>query len=155
MTGCKHLTDTRCRIVADLSGLSGTTWPAACLDCADTTAPQSVNVVTIGISIAARRKSGLDAADLVAKLRTLLNAGPGTELEKLLAWFASPSDKCGCRKHAAQMNAWGVEGCRANLETIIGWLLNAADQSGWPSGPMTRYAARLLIKKAIQNAEKQ
>jgi hypothetical protein len=81
--------------------------------------------------------------------------GPGAELKKLLAWFAEPSTACECGDHAAQMNAWGVEGCRANLETITDWLLDAAEQRGWPSGPLSRWAARRLVLVAIARAKRE
>jgi hypothetical protein len=37
--------------------------------------------------------------------------GPGSELRKMLAWFARPSDTCKCETRAETMNDWGVEGC--------------------------------------------
>lgn len=80
--------------------------------------------------------------------------GPGTELERLLAWFAEPSDKCGCKQHAATMNAWGVDGCREHFETIVGWLVVAAELRGWPGGVITRAAAGVVVTQAIRNAER-
>jgi hypothetical protein len=34
--------------------------------------------------------------------------GPGSELRKMLAWFARPSDTCNCETRAETMNDWGV-----------------------------------------------
>jgi hypothetical protein len=58
--------------------------------------------------------------------------GPGTELKKLLAELGVTSFKdCGCNDKAAQMNRWGVEGCRANFDTIRDWLADAQASAGW------------------------
>jgi hypothetical protein len=85
----------------------------------------------------------------------LLQQRPGRELQRLVAWFGQPSTECRCDQHAAQMDAWGVEGCRDNLDTIVGWLLDAAEQRGWPSGPLSRWAARRLVLVAIARAERE
>lgn len=59
-------------------------------------------------------------------------AGPGTELKKLFSELGIRDFVgCGCEKHAAQMNAWGVDGCRANFDTIHGWISEAQVKSGW------------------------
>lgn len=153
-TNCEHLVATRCEIVDQLAGMNCKTYAAACLHCANEATPQNVNVVTIGLAVAARRNAGLDVADLVVRLRAVLNTGPGAELEKLLAWFAQPSTACPCKAHAAQMNRWGVEGCRKNLETITRWLLEAAAARGWPAGKLSRFMARQIILQAIKNAKR-
>lgn len=38
---------------------------------------------------------------------------------------------CSCDAEAAQMDEWGVEGCRSNFETIRSWLLDAQAKAGW------------------------
>jgi hypothetical protein len=55
--------------------------------------------------------------------------GPGSELRKMLAWFARPSDTCKCETRAETINDWGVEGCRTNLDTIIEWLFHGEAKS--------------------------
>lgn len=58
--------------------------------------------------------------------------GPGTELKKLLAELGITNFAgCSCDAKAAQMDEWGVEGCRANFETIRGWLSDAQAKAGW------------------------
>lgn len=51
--------------------------------------------------------------------------GPGTELKLLLPdWLAKQSKGCSCSDRAAQMDAWGVDGCIENRDKIIGWLVS-------------------------------
>ena len=51
--------------------------------------------------------------------------GPGTELGRLIPdWLAKQSDGCKCSDRAAQMDAWGVDGCIENREKIIDWLVD-------------------------------
>jgi hypothetical protein len=58
--------------------------------------------------------------------------GPGTELKKILASLGvNPSPSCDCNGKAAQMNIWGVKFCRANLETIVGWMKDGAPRWKW------------------------
>ncbi len=37
----------------------------------------------------------------------------------------------GCQGRADQMNAWGVDGCMANIDTIVGWRKEEAERVGW------------------------
>ena len=56
--------------------------------------------------------------------------GPGTELAAILT--AAGAGECSaCELRAAQMDAWGVDGCRANRATICGWLAQAAIRAPW------------------------
>lgn len=58
--------------------------------------------------------------------------GPGTELMALLHGLGiEPPPDCPCHEHAEQMDRWGVDRCRANRETIIGWLNEARAEWGW------------------------
>jgi hypothetical protein len=95
--------------------------------------------------------------------------GPGTELKKLLQSLGIPNAWCeGCKGRAKQMDAWGVEGCRQHLDTIAGWLKEAADkqsaavklQAAWQAvltgtwvNPLDPY--RSLAERAIAAAEQQ
>ncbi|TWU22444.1 hypothetical protein Pla52o_35000 [Novipirellula galeiformis] len=72
--------------------------------------------------------------------------GPGTELKKMLG--------CECKLRVEKMDAWGVEGCRKNIDTIVGWLIAESANRNLPSGSVTKDAARSLVRIAIQNAEK-
>ena len=61
-----------------------------------------------------------------------LGTGPGTELKKLLAELGiTDLAGCGCEKKSAQMNRWGVEGCRENFARIRGWIAEAQKKAGW------------------------
>ena len=79
---------------------------------------------------------------------------PGTELKSLIQWVAKPSPNCDCQTYADAMDLLGPEWCRANLETITDWLMTEAANRGWPTGPMTRFAAGRLVRRAIKNAER-
>lgn len=62
----------------------------------------------------------------------LAKDGPGTELKKLLAELGIKSFAgCSCEKHAAQMNAWGIDGCRGHFEEIREWVVDAQAKAGW------------------------
>ena len=79
-------------------------------------------------------------------------AGPGTELTKLLARVGiTAKPGCSCKQHASQMDAWGPDGCEANLEKIVGWLRHEAQKRRLP---WVDSAGRLLIKRAIRNARR-
>lgn len=58
--------------------------------------------------------------------------GPGTEMKAMLAGLGvNPGPTCDCNAKAIQMDLWGVEGCRANRNTIVGWLRDNAPRWGW------------------------
>jgi hypothetical protein len=78
--------------------------------------------------------------------------GPGTELKKLLATVGiTASPTCSCNARAAEMNARGVDWCKANIDTIVGWLREEAAKRGLP---FLDAAGRLLVRRAIRNARK-
>lgn len=43
---------------------------------------------------------------------------------------ALQSKKCNCLTHIARMNKEGVEWCKANVPTIVGWFRESADKLG-------------------------
>ena len=58
-------------------------------------------------------------------------AGPGTELKKILASLgASVVKECTCELLAAQMNHWGIAGCREHRAEIVEHLEKAAGELG-------------------------
>lgn len=60
------------------------------------------------------------------------DVGPGKELKLLLAAIGITTQTgCDCNKKAAQMNQWGVEGCRQHRDEIAGWLRDNAAKRGW------------------------
>ena len=42
-----------------------------------------------------------------------------------------PKASCACEARRREMDRWGVEGCRANRSTILGWLREAYDEANW------------------------
>ena len=71
----------------------------------------------------------------------LIPSGPGTELMKLLRDLGiNPPKGCECKRRAAEMDAWGVEGCRQRRAEIVGWMREAWGQAGW--GELLLAAAR-------------
>jgi hypothetical protein len=58
---------------------------------------------------------------------------------------------CSCNRYAAMMNINGCEWCNNNIETILDWLKSEADRRKLP---FIRAGARLVVKRAIKNAEK-
>jgi diguanylate cyclase (GGDEF)-like protein len=80
-------------------------------------------------------------------------AKAGTHLERLLArigFAAQPG--CMCRERAAIMDVNGAAWCRANIDTIVGWMEEEASRRGVP---FVRIAAKTLVLLAIRNAVKE
>lgn len=86
--------------------------------------------------------------------------GAGTHLHRLLAaWGIVPSERCRCEDRIAEMDRNGPQWCRDNFDTIVDWLLEAADACGF-LGALTkivpgpaRIAAQRLVWQAIVCAE--
>jgi hypothetical protein len=103
--------------------------------------------------------------------------GPGTELREIFKSIrieqkeaAEQKDGCGgCEAKMNQMDMWGVEGCRANYWTIVGFLKDGmVNFSKWDSAKAMAWAAtnglawkmdswsepfEALVKLAIDRAE--
>lgn len=76
--------------------------------------------------------------------------GPGTALKKTLRWFGIvETEGCGCGSKAATMNQNGPDWCAENIETIVGWLRDAAEERGML---FIEFIARLLVKRAIRKS---
>jgi hypothetical protein len=55
--------------------------------------------------------------------------GPGSELKAVFASLdIEKLEGCQCEPKMAQMNAWGVDGCREHFDEIVGWLREGAKQ---------------------------
>jgi hypothetical protein len=71
------------------------------------------------------------AAEL-AQRRPTPTEGPGTELTAILASLGiTAAVGCDCKEKAAQMNRWGVDGCRKHFWEIVGWLKDGQGRWGW------------------------
>ena len=79
--------------------------------------------------------------------------GVGTELKALLSYMnikANPN--CSCNAKAKTMNKNGVNWCKDNKDTIIGWLEEEAKKRKLP---FIRYGAKKILDLAIYRAEKK
>lgn len=95
--------------------------------------------------------------------------GPGTELKAMLQQLGFENFRgCGCDLMVAVMNAWGVEGCRANFGAIVDQLrlqqqkIKMLDQLLAASRAISagiildpRDVAGSLVRKAIRRAERK
>lgn len=156
---CPFLAGGRCGVASQVAGRDVTTTPGHCDFCTlQAKPPRAVNQVTVSLAIHAVRDDKPLMQSLIREHSQLLRIerqGPGTELKKLLAWFAVESDSCQCESHATQMDAWGPDGCRERMDTIVGWLLEEAERRGWPSGVASRLAARTIVERAIRRFERK
>lgn len=78
--------------------------------------------------------------------------GPGGYLKSMLKWIgivAKPN--CACNSRARHMDAMGAAWCRQNIETILGWLREEAEQRKLP---FPEASARGLVLLAISRSEK-
>jgi hypothetical protein len=92
--------------------------------------------------------------------------GPGRRLKSLLRKIGFDAEEgCRCDRRALEMDRHGTTWCRANLETIVGWLRDEferrktaqsrAARSGWLGRRKFRpWVARLLVRWAIHWAER-
>lgn len=82
-----------------------------------------------------------------------LICGPGCQLTKSFEWLGIRDDgTCGCKQYAAQMDAWGPDGCEEREEEILDHLGEIATKR---SIPFIREAARRLLRRAIAAARRE
>lgn len=80
------------------------------------------------------------------------DAGPGTELKKLLKLMGiTSSPTCSCNARAKQMDEWGPDECERRLSEILAWLEQEAARRNLP---FVRFAADQAVKLAIRRARK-
>jgi hypothetical protein len=75
-----------------------------------------------------------DPADKPAEAIRLvpIGKGPGTELKSLLKQLGiAENPTCDCNAKAAQMDAWGIAGCREHFDEIVGWMRDGQQGWGW------------------------
>ena len=59
-------------------------------------------------------------------------SGPGSELKVLLLLLGiTEKTGCDCNAKSAQMDAWGVAGCRVHRDEIVAWMRDGAKRWGW------------------------
>lgn len=82
-----------------------------------------------------------------------VQAGPGTELKKLLARVGISADEpgCQCKSRAAFMDRQGCEWVAGNVDTVVGWLREEAQRRGLP---FIDVAGKMLVREALRRARK-
>jgi len=79
--------------------------------------------------------------------------GAGTKLKTILGWFfIRAKGGCKCNDRAKVMDENGPQWCRDNLETIVGWLREEAENRRLP---FIEFAARQAVLQAIKWADAQ
>lgn len=80
--------------------------------------------------------------------------GPGTELKRLLAEIGVPQGWCeGCKKRAEAMDQGGVQWCRENRATIIGWLREAEEKFARDAAALARGDGKEPTSKQVSKAK--
>jgi hypothetical protein len=82
----------------------------------------------------------------------MLATGPGTELKHLLRKIGIVAKSCKCNSHTKKMDEKGPEWCLKNIDLIVDWLEEEAEDRGLP---FTRVGAKILVKWAIRNAKRK
>lgn len=82
-----------------------------------------------------------------------IQEGVGAELKILLSYMNIKSNpNCSCNAKAKTMNKNGIQWCKDNKNTIIGWLEEEAKKRKLP---FIRYGAKKILDLAIYRAEKK
>lgn len=82
--------------------------------------------------------------------------GVGTELHKLLLRFRiRPRPGCKCTERQIAMNQNGIEWCEQNIDTIVGWMIEEAEERGRLQEAAARVFAEKLVRIAIYKAKKR
>lgn len=97
-------------------------------------------------------KTGRPVRDIQPAVPYRRRGLPGSRLKALLAgppfWIKGDAG-CRCDERAAQMDRWGVAGCREHRDEIVGWLAERATAKGWP---FAHAGAAVLVDTAIRLA---
>ena len=83
--------------------------------------------------------------------------GPGTELKKILSWFASAEACQNCADKAQIMDDKGVEWVEENIETVVRWAVANSKRmkvSRFIPEALAEAAAKQLILLACSNSKK-
>lgn len=74
--------------------------------------------------------------------------GPGTEMKLIFSQLGIyPRRSCECNARAAQMDEWGVEGCREHRQEIADWLREQMAIRKWPERLRHLAAGTIAIVK--------
>lgn len=164
-TDCKYElvenNESYCKIAYELCAIKSLTNKEACEYCSKIPNSRTHNQVTASLALQTVKTHKPEMIkDFIPQISYLLtteyankgnsDSGPGTELTKILSWFAKDTPGCKCKDRANTMNIWGVKGCRNNIETILDWLEEAAKER---SILFIRPLAKSLVNLAINRAE--
>lgn len=150
-----------CKLAFELCAIKTLTNKQACEHCSNLPNARTHNEVTASLAINSVKenkpeelKQFIGTVSYLLKKETIkpteLGPGPGTELKKILSWFAVDTPSCKCTDRANLMNVWGPEGCRNNINTILDWLQEEANNRGMP---FVKAIAKQLVLLAISRAE--
>ena len=79
--------------------------------------------------------------------------GPGCQLRRTLSWWRIRDDgSCGCTEYAAQMDAWGPDGCEARIDQIVAHLVEEAGKRSVFLGAVPSAAVTIVVRRAIDAA---
>jgi hypothetical protein len=79
--------------------------------------------------------------------------GPGCQLRRTLSWWRIRDDgTCGCTEYAAQMDAWGPDGCEARIDEIVAHLVEEAGKRSVFLGAVPSAAVTIVVRRAIDAA---
>ena len=82
-----------------------------------------------------------------------IGEGVGTELKKMLSMIGLRSGPhCSCNEKAKKMNDNGIQWCKDNKSTILGWLEEEAKKRKLP---FLKFGANKIINFAIHRADKK
>ena len=83
----------------------------------------------------------------------LTSSGVGTELKRLLHKMGiNPTENCKCNQLAWRMDTEGIVWCGKNIELIVDWLQEEAENRCLP---FARILGKILVKRAIRMASKK
>ena len=84
-----------------------------------------------------------------------IRCGPGCQLRRTFSWFVRDDGQCGCTEYAAQMDAWGPDGCEARIDEIVAHLVEQAAKKSVFLGAVPAAAVTVVVRRAIEAARAQ
>jgi hypothetical protein len=135
---CPNKDEERCLVVYQLTNIDFYPTAEDCSNCSKQNKPQALNDYTKAVSSELLVEAG--------KPPLYYGQGPGTRLKNLIGWFIETPPGCDCENRSQIMDAWGVKGCRNNLNTIINWLDEAALLKGIN---ITRLGIKALVESVL------
>jgi len=126
--------------------------------------PKSENTVTAAIAVDACRKNQLLTEQLYNFSKELLEEdvkntferfpkGPGTLLHHYIGLLGFEiTDDCSCKFVASQMNKYGIEWCRNNMDYIVNSIASEAKKR---KIPIIRMPIKALVEFVLNKAEKE